>query len=373
MLFLIGGLAGWTQTNTDAPARPQEDLQEYKSLYSAPAADAYQGAWESGGAQRTADLWKALCESRPLDANAQLNWYRSERNARLSRNNGRLGADDKAALDGIADHIGTIAPGSFEAHLANYYTSFPTAEAFTELEQAAALAPTRQELIVPQLTRAMRDGDERAMDTWSAELEKRGGLAHPLMDAASDLLLSVAKDGILFTNGDMDTQPTLVRQRVHDDRRDILLIDQRLLADAAYRRSVWKAAGAAGDVPAAGTAFAQALTGATARPVFLALGLDRSWLDAFPGRLHATGAALRVCQGLPDGIAVLEKNWAAMKKPMDAGPLSRNYVLPAAVLLEHYRAVADEQKAARLEDELRRIASATGATQDLYRTGVLQH
>lgn len=364
---------GLASAQTQAEER-REDLQQSAPYgYTAPAQDAYQGAWSTTDAQRTADLWKALCAIRPADANAQLNWFRSERNARLSRNNGQLATEDKKALDDIAGRISTTAPGGFEEHLANYYVEFPHAKAFDELQQAAALEPGRIELIVPQLTRALVKGDEQGMDTWSAELEKRGGLAPSLMTVASDMLLSVARGGVLFTNGDMDTQPALVRQRVHDDRRDILLIDQRLLGDAGYRQHCWKMAKASGPVPAAGAAFAQALGAATTRPVFFALGLDPAWLEAFPGRLHATGAALRLCNGVPEGITVLEQNWALMKKPMDAGPLSRNYVLPGAVLLEHYRAVGDEAKAARLEDELRRIAAATGATQDLLKAGVLKH
>ncbi|MBS1582623.1 MAG: hypothetical protein JST66_10530 [Bacteroidetes bacterium] len=355
-----------------------EQEKSQSSAYSAydrmaPSADAYQGAWNTSEAQRTAELWKALCEQRPADVDAQLNWFRSERNARQSRNNGQLTPADKAALDDIAGRISTTAPGSFEEHLARYYVDFPTDQAFEALRQAAAQEPARTELIVPLLTQATLQGNEHGMDTWSAELEKRGGLARPLMDAASDLLLSVAKGGVLFTNGDMDTQPAVVRQRVHDDRRDVLLVDQRLLADAGYRQRIWKAAKAEGPVPPAGAAFAKALVDATERPVFLALGLDRAWLDAFPGRLHATGAALRICNGTADGISTLEANWAAMKKPMDAGPLSRNYVLPGAVLLEHYRTAGDERRTAQVENELRRIAAATGATQDLLRAGVLQH
>lgn len=62
-----------------------------------------------------------------------------------------------------------------------------------------------------------------------------------------------------------------------------------------------------------------------------------------------------------------------MKKPMDAGPLSRNYLLPGAILLNQYRRSGDETRASLLEHELRSMAAATGATQDLYKLGILQH
>ncbi len=62
-----------------------------------------------------------------------------------------------------------------------------------------------------------------------------------------------------------------------------------------------------------------------------------------------------------------------MKKPLDAGPLSRNYLLPGAILLYQYRISGNEAGASLLEHELRQMAVATGATQDLYKLGILQH
>ena len=62
-----------------------------------------------------------------------------------------------------------------------------------------------------------------------------------------------------------------------------------------------------------------------------------------------------------------------MAKATDAGPLAKNYLLPASILLKHYRDIGDEANASRLEHELRGIAAKLGATNDLIRAGVLQH
>jgi hypothetical protein len=74
-----------------------------------------------------------------------------------------------------------------------------------------------------------------------------------------------------------------------------------------------------------------------------------------------------------DNIPLLESRWAAFRKPMDAGPLSQNYLLPGSVLLLHYRAIGDEPRASRLEYELRDLAQRVGATNALFRSGVLAH
>lgn len=359
------------------PARDQakEELSKQAAYgYASPAQDAYQGAWSVQQSKSTASVWKALCDARPADVNAQFNWFRSERNARLSSNNGRLSEKDEAQLNSIADRINTTAPGSFEQHLSSYYISFPERAAFTELEKANAIAPERAELILPMLTRANANGDKADLDKWSARLEERGGLAPSLTDVAKDLLLSVGDGGIVFTNGDMDGAPALVRQRSHDQRRDVLIVDQRLLADATYRQRIWSEAGARGPVPSPGPAYARALLGATNRPVFLALSLDREWFDAFSGQLCATGIAFAINGRSGCSTHTLEQRWAQMTKTMAAGPLSRNYLLPGSILLQKYRSEpTDEKQASQLEFELREMAGKLGATQDLIKAGVLAH
>lgn len=379
-LLLACALHGQTAPVTPAK-EPLEEREAKDDLdrqaqygYAAPAQDAYQGAWSVNDAQRTAAVWKALCDARPADVNAQFNWFRSERNARLSSNNGRLLDKDEAELNTIAERINTTAPGSFEQHLSSYYVEFPDRSAFRELEQANAAAPQRPELILPMLTRANANGDKPGLDQWCAQLEQRGGLAPALSDVASDLLLSVDDGGIVFTNGDMDSAPALVRQRLHDQRRDVLIVDQRLLGDVAYRQRIWNEAKANGPVPAAGPAFARTLLGATGRPVFLALSLDREWFDAFPGQLCATGIAFAINERGGCTTQTLEQRWGLMKKTASAGPLSRNYLLPGSILLQHYRTAApDEKRASQLEFELRALGGKLGATQDLIKAGVLAH
>ncbi len=380
LVALAGPLFG--QAEPAQPAKDQLEKAVRKEAvteqapygYAAPAQDAYQGAWSLNDAQRTAELWRALCEARPADVNAQFNWFRSERNARLSSNNGRLLEADEAELNSIAERINSTAPGSFEQHLSSYYVSFPERQAFSHLERANAAAPQRGELILPMLTRAHVNGDKAGLDQWCRQLEQRGGLAPALSDVASDLLLSVDQGGIVFMNGDMDAAPALVRQRLHDQRRDVLVVDQRLLADPGYRQRIWTEAKASGPVPAPGPAYAKALLTATSRPVFLALSLDREWFDGFQGQLCATGIAFAISGRIGCTTELLEQRWSVMKRTTAAGPLSRNYLLPGSILLQHFReGEPDEKRASRLEAELRSMAAQLGATQDLIKAGVLAH
>lgn len=352
----------------------EKDSEQGRFGYLAPTLDAYQGAWNLTDGQRSADLWRALCDSRPADVGAQLNWFRSERNVRLGQNNGRLLDDDKAQLDAIAERIANTAPGSFEQHLSSYYLRFPEPAAFTALEQASVLDAERQELILPMLNRALVNGDLPAVDKWCLQVTARGALSTALKDVAKDLFRSVDKDGVVFTNGDMDAVPAVVLQRLQDQRRDVLIVDQRLLAHPHYRERVWKASKASGPVPGAGPGFAKALKGASSRPVFLALSLDRSWFDAFPGGLSPSGIAFEVMPARSTRTtAELDERWTGMTKTLQAGPLSRNYLLPGAVLLRRLRTEGNERRAAQVEHELRILAKSLGATTELINAGVLAH
>lgn len=373
-LCAVLGLSAWSQAEiVPAPTKDvKSEAEQQRYGYMAPAQDAYQGAWNVGEAQHTAELWRALCEARPADPGAQWNWFRSERNARLGQNNGKLSEADKTQLNTIAGNIERAAPGSFEQAMSSYYMAFPARSAYTELEKANTLDGTRTELILPMVNRANANGDKASLDSWTRQLEARGELSPALGDVAVDLLNSTDVGAVLFTNGDMDGAPVLVQQRLHDVRRDVLLVDQRLLQDATYRNRIWQEAKATGPVPGPGPTYADLLGRSSSRPVFLALSLDRTWLDAFAGRLCATGIAFKVDGGACD-MAHLEQRWSGMRKNTQAGPLGRNYLLPGALLLQHYRTRNDETKASRLEAELRTMGRATGATTDLIKSGVLAH
>ena len=337
------------------------------------AQDAWQGAFRAEEQRRAAEIWKTLAEQDPENATAQYNYFVSTRNTSLARNNGSLPDEEKGKLKMIADDLDRKAPRSFEAHMARFHLQFPERSAFGALGAASAIDPARVELLGPQLARALMDSDDAAVRKWTDEIDKRGGISPALMDVAADLLLSVDADGIVITNGEMDTYPTLVKQRTFGLRRDVLVIDQRLLVDAPYRRSCWARARAAGSPPGAGPDFVRGLLNATTRPVFLALSLDPIWARELNDELYATGIALRYSHARVENIKALETRWSGMHKNMYAGPLTVNYLLPGSVLLRHYRTVGNETKAARLEHELRAIAEVVHATKKLYQLGVIAH
>lgn len=333
----------------------------------------YQGAFKAEAEQREADLWKQLSEKDPTNVDAQYGWFVSSRNASMARNQGELPDSDRKQLETIADNLEKNAPNSFEAHMARFHLDFPARAAFNELAAAAAIDAGRSELLGPQLAKALLDGGDGAITAACKALDDRGGISAALLEVAGDLLLSIDREGIVFTNGEMDTYPTLVKQRVFGIRKDVLVIDQRLLGDAGYRQRSWSQARAAGQPPATVQAFIKSLLNATTRPVFLALSLEPDLARSMESELFATGIALRYSHQRVDNIPLLEERWKQMRRNLYAGPLSANYLLPGIVLLKHYRSTGNEEQAAMMEHQVRAMAEALGQTARLYRIGVLEH
>lgn len=331
-----------------------------------------QGPWNERDLLRNSNAWNSAVNAHPDDAAARYQWYSNERQAALARGNGRITSADAARLEEAAHDLERIAPGSVNAHLATYYQHFPEATAFSSLDAALALDRSAADLVVPRMTLALRQGDQAGLKQAAVELRDRGLVARGLQLMAEDLLASVDRGGVLLLGGELDTYPAIAAQQRDGRRTDVLVVDARLLADAVYRERVWREAGATGTAPGTAQGVVNALPQATARPVHLGLSLPGELLAPWHDRSALTGLTLRA-GGNGEPIAELATRWQRMHRTAEAGPLSWNYLVAGSVLLRHYRAVNDEAGMARTEQELRRLADRIGATNELYRLGVLPH
>ncbi len=339
----------------------------------------YQGGWSVGPGVPTAPaavadsdlLMEKEAEDRPVDVNAQFHELRQDRVNTLARQQGVLSEADRKRYAEQAARIERSAPNSFEAHMAHFYAEFPSAASFQHLDRAFMRDPTRQELIGPKLADAVRRNHSLEMTQWARKMRDQGDIAPGLYQFADDLLNSVEKDGMLITAGEMDSYPILTRQYADGRRRDVLVIDQRLLIDPAYRQRIWERTRAKGSVPSSESGFISALAAATDRQLFLSPAMGRDRIGLPQEKLFVVGLALQYSDRDVNNIPQLEQRWKQMSKTAEAGPLSKNYLLPGVVLLKHYRETEDESNAMRIEGELRTLAKKLNASQELFRTGYL--
>ncbi|MBX2971662.1 MAG: hypothetical protein KF797_01030 [Flavobacteriales bacterium] len=355
------------------PTLVRAQAAEEKAMQQASAvAEPYQGGWgvpADAGRKDTGGLYDAV----PMrNAQQQLDHIRWERNASLARNAGTMPPADHARLVELSAALSSAAPNSFEAHMANYYAQFPAPAAFQQLELAMMKDVDREELIAPRLANAARRDNTTELTARAKDMKARGRMAPALYKVAEDILASVEPSAVLFAAGEMDAYPLWVEQFANGRQKDVLVIDERLLVDPAYRMRIWERTKARGDVSGQ-PGFIANLAAATNRPVYLSLALGNAAMAPLKERLYVTGLAMRLSSTPVDNIPLLEARWDRLKKPLDAGPLSKNYLVPGAVLLTHYRAIGDETRASRLEHELRGMAQKLGATSTLVKSGILEH
>ncbi len=362
--------SSWAQT---APAAADQQNQARV------VQDPVQGGWNAvdeipARDARTDDgFMQDRSEEHQYDMQVDFQQMRLDRNSALAERKGELNTTDRDELVRYAERIAREAPNSFEAHMAHFYAEFPAPSSFQHLDRAAMRDAGRSELIGPKLADAARRNNINELGQWSRAMKARGEVAPGLWSFADDLLASVDQDGILIAAGEMDAYPILTRQFADGQRKDVFVIDFRLLEDAAYRHRIWEKTRAKGNVPANAIGFIAALAEATERPLFLSPALGSQRIGLPQENLYVIGLALQYARNPINNIPLLEKRWGQMKKTTEAGPLSRNYLLPGVVLLKHYREQQDETRSARMEHELRQLAKKLNATQDLYRMGVFQH
>jgi hypothetical protein len=362
--FCLIPLLGMGQTGTEK-AEPQQQR--------AVVAEPYQGGWNVPvqAAKEEADAGTYFAPPAAA-AQQQLDLLRWERNASLARNAGTIPSVDHARLVDLAMDLNSTAPNSFEAHMANYYAQFPAPSAFQELELATLKGADREELLAPLLVNAARKDNTAELTARAKDMKANGRIAPSLYKVAEDILASLEPEAVIFAAGDMDAFPLWVEQFANGRQKDVLVVDERLLGDVAYRTRIWERTKAKGAV-AAQAGFIGSLANATSRPVYLSLALGQQAMAPLKDRLYVTGLAMRWSSTPVDNMPLLEARWERMRKPLDAGPLSKNYLVPGAVLLTHYRHIGDEARAARLELELRAMAKSLGATSNLVKSGILQH
>ncbi len=367
-IALLQACVAAMQVSAQAPA--QQEQVRTRSVVK----EAYQGGWAPASPTvqlREEELAKDM-DVRALEAAAQLDGFRALRNDLLVSTKGHLGPEQKDRLRADAALLERTAPNSFEAHLAKYYSEFPAATAFMQLDLATARDRDRTELIGPQLGNAARLDSETELAQWSRAMRTRGNLAPGLKQVADDMLLSMETDAILIAAGEMDAYPLWTRQYADGFRKDVLVIDQRLLVDPAYRQRMWSRTRSRGPVPGS-SQFVELLATSTSRPVYLSPALGPDIPATLMPSLYVTGMALRYSSAPFDNLKRLKENWVRLSKTTQAGPLSQNYLLAGSVLLKHYRDVGDESRAAALEHELRGLAKSLGVTDRLIKAGVLLH
>lgn len=185
--------------------------------------------------QEQARLWQQITLKSPDRPAGWWNFYFAAKNLEA------LGEDPVYDLAKLVRDAAKAIPDSFERYYLAYLQSDDPERGFEYLLQAHRLAPERTEVFQGLVTYYTLQGDAAASERYCESWFESGTLSPGILDWNYNMLMSVAPNGILLSQGDTDTYPAWVLQQVHGVRSDVKLLNVHLLLrHKSYRNQVFK-------------------------------------------------------------------------------------------------------------------------------------
>ena len=328
-----------------------------------------------------AELWKKQVDSDPKDSNAWYNYYKAYRYSNFSN----LG--DKSVqkhLIKILDDMEKYVPDSFE-YLLMRSSKIPFGDdrRLDMLLRAYRLKPNNPQTFYDLLVIYDFKDDKEKEDEFYRKLYATNDIASGLLEYNYNVLMSLKKNAILFTNGDNDTYPARLLQSVFNIRPDVTVLNLSLsrgIPDYLERKlNRMDMDINLEDLPEKQSKdfiqkFSSTVSGKYPdRPIYFALTVYEPVFSKFKSDLYIIGLAYRYSSERIDNIAEIKRNfkrnlrldylqydWYEENYPATKGVkrLNNNYVAPLLVLLEHYYNSGDREEAAFLLNKIKKIASA---------------
>lgn len=313
------------------------------------------------------ELWKKEIDKDPGNAYAWRNYYNAVRYNRFSET---IGTPEKQAkLGKIMDDMAKAIPESYEYNYLRHKTAGSIVD-ISYLEKAYQLRPQEPELYSDFSGYYEIAGNEEKMTEFLIKWYESKDLAPGLLSYNYNVLFSLEKNAILFTNGDNDTYPVWVLQKVKKIRTDVTILNVSLInVGEEYLERKLKEK----DISVSFTELpkyrSQEFTGALAKfivekypevPVYFAVTVYQDYLSAIEENLYLVGLAYKYSQSRFDNIALIKKNlekrfrldylkndWYSedyLANPV-VTKLNLNYIAPLLALAEHYAASDTQERA----------------------------
>jgi formylglycine-generating enzyme required for sulfatase activity len=324
------------------------------------------GAWYAA----QAELWKKSIAIQPSQE-GWINYYTAARYAQWP----------EEALRDIANAAAVYSPNSFESNLLQSWREGYTEIGFESLKKAYALQPANPATYGSMVLYHEFYQQEENRKVFSEKLWLSGQVSSSLLSYSYNVLMSLDKNAILFTEGDNTTLPLFILQDIFSIREDVTVINLDLMLQPVYRDKKLKGAGINTEdlVTLASVAdpkkdICALLPAQNAnRKFYYSLTLPQQNISSIKDQLYVVGLASQISRERLDNISLIRENLETRflldyltvdfngESPDAAGKvLQSNYLIPMVLLYEHYQAKGDHEKAKQIENLLIKIAGETG-------------
>lgn len=261
-----------------------------------------------------ARLWGAVIKKNPGNAAAWRNYYLATEYSFWDHH--AAPAEKHAKLEHILTEMARAVPETFEYYIMAYRFDQGNTAA---LQKAHQINPNQSEPYYDFIVQYLLNGNEKKYRNMCEKLYQTGDIPTALLNYNYNMLMSVAANAILFTNGDNDSYPCWVLQTAKQVRADVNVINVHLLwSNKAYARRMLAKSGVKISLENLPKTSAQEFAAELARridteqpnvPVFFAVTIDKSAIKDFSKALYMTGLAYRYSPERFDNVAALKKNW----------------------------------------------------------------
>lgn len=261
-----------------------------------------------------ARLWGAVVKKNPGNAVAWRNYY-------LATEYSFWGSDasfqkKRTKLKRILNKMQLAVPETYEFNILAYRYDQGNMAA---LKKAHQLNPNQPEPYYDFIVQYLLKGDEKKYRDMCEKLYQTGDIPPALLNYNYNMLMSVAPNAILFTNGDNDSYPCWVLQQAKQVRADVSVINVSLLrSNEVYARRMLAKSGVNIPLENLPKISAQQYAAGLAKriyhaepdvPVYFAVTIDKSAIKNFSKSLYMTGLAYRYSPERFANVAALKKNW----------------------------------------------------------------
>jgi hypothetical protein len=339
-----------------------------------------------GGTENTTNFnarnfWLEYAVQNPSDENAWFNYYKSTRFiAEGSAGFSELQSD----LDSISLHLNKYSAGKWEQLIVEYWNSNRDPKKEAALLSAYKLRPTDPLTLRFMTGLQYLQGKQSAVYDYYRQWKSTGTLPVSTENYAYNVMQSVPKDAVLFTNGEMDTYPLLYQMQTIG-ASGVKVVSIAMCARGENRQRIFSSAGIVipdGDLSSTidGAYISRVAAANPGKKIYVAATCGPTVLKEISSSLYCTGLAFRYSDVPVDHLIYLRDNVGIRFKLDNVGKainsmnhfdvfyadnLEMNYYLPLLIAADGYATAGNSSRAAQLRAKAIAIRQRAGYTEPL--------
>ncbi len=292
--------------------------------------------------------------------------YLAKRSAYMDKTTKTISAKNQLELDKMVASIKAANAQSYEYNYAMYLNSGRSLDAFTYLENAERYHPDNVDLYDDFVYHYEMDGNAAKRKQYCKQLYLSNTIHASVMEYNYNVLMSIELNGIIFTNGSIDTYPLFIWQDVKGIRKDVTIINLDMLSEKKYRER--KSAEAHLKIKPQSTnvkTIEWIIKNNPNKKLYVGHTISQDILKTFKSDLYLSGLTYKHSKTPIDNVksAVYSYENSFKKEQLkrtqtnlEAKRLNFNYTLPLITVLRYYHNHNEEAKATEIRKLILKIA-----------------